>query len=400
MLARSEICRASKTTCFAIDQRVDQAQAAIQKESTGIQFHRPMALWSLSDAASTKRFACNCRGSTTTISTFDILIGSSGFRSGSVLCDLAAVPNLACQLPQSQIASLPSTSIRRDAQMELQHSVTTPTNLSPFLATIGPHERLESIRVIDRDSADLGQIAALLDVQPVERPVTDPESAAKELFADNESPALRPGDDYACATDEQLIAAAKIFDGRAFEELSNRHIKSIRKAAYRIVRNPEDAEDVVQDSLLKAYCSLPEFKESCRFSTWIIQIAVNTALMLLRRKKVRSEASLVRSDLTDKMGWTWDVPDPSPSTEQRVATQETRKLLLLAVKRLPPISRNVLEQFHLQERSMREAADTLGISVASAKSRLFRARRLLRSRLERKRFPFLTTVSGRVVNCC
>lgn len=268
--------------------------------------------------------------------------------------------------------------------MAVQHSATAPTNHSPFFGTTGPRERLKSTAVTHRDCSDLGQTVALLNVEPAERTVADPESAAKEPFANNESSALRSGDDYACATDEQLMAAAKTFDGRAFEELSGRYMTSIRKVVYRIVRNREDAEDVVQDSLLKAYCSLPEFRESCRFSTWITKIAMNSALMLLRKRKSRSEVSLVQSCETDQIGRTWDVPDPSPSTERKYARQEKLEFMSRSIKRLPPIYRSVLEQFHLEEKSMREAADTLGISVASAKSRLFRARRALRSMLEQQ----------------
>jgi RNA polymerase sigma-70 factor (ECF subfamily) len=269
--------------------------------------------------------------------------------------------------------------------MELQHSVTASTNLSPFLGTTGPREQLKSTAVTSLDCSDLGQTVALLNVQqPAERTVADSESAAKELFADNESSALRSGDDYAYATDEQLMTAAKSFDGRAFEELSGRYMTSIRKAVCRIVRNREDAEDVMQDSLLKAYCCLYQLKESYRFSTWIKKIAINSALMLLRKRKSRSEVSLVQSCEADQIGQTWDIPDPSPSTERKYARQEKLEFMSRSIKRLRPLDRSVLEQFHLEEKSMREIADTLGISVGSAKLRLFRARRALRSRLERQ----------------
>lgn len=233
------------------------------------------------------------------------------------------------------------------------------------------------------DCADLRQWPASPNaVQHAEQAAAAPESVAKQLSIDNEFTAPRAANDYSRATDDVLVAAAKSFDGRAFEELSSRHVTSIRRTVYRIVRNLEDTEDVMQDSLLKAYCSLPEFKASCKFSTWITTIAINSALMLLRKRKARPETSLIRSDAADQTGW--DIADPSSSIERRLAAQEVRALLSRAVETLPASYRNVLEQFHLREKSVREAADTLGISIATAKSRLFRARRTLRSKLKRK----------------
>jgi RNA polymerase sigma-70 factor, ECF subfamily len=239
--------------------------------------------------------------------------------------------------------------------MELQHSVTASTSFPPLLGTTPPRERLKSTAEALRDSPDLRQRSA----------------------------------DYSWATDDVLIAAAKSSDGRAFEELSGRHVRSIRRTVYRIVRNHEDTEDVLQDSLLRAYCNLPEFKASCKFSTWITKIAINSALMLLRKRKARAEASLIRSDAADQTGQMWDIADPSTNIERGLAKQEARNLLSRAIEGLPPIYRSVLEQYHLQEKSMREAADTLGISIPTAKARLFRARRTLRSRLKAKKISVL-----------
>ena len=274
--------------------------------------------------------------------------------------------------------------------MELQHSVNTSTNLPPCLGTPGPRERLKSTAVGLPDSSDLRQRPAPLNTaQPAEQAVFGPESAAKQPYSAKEFAAPRTVNDYSCATDEVLIDAAKASDGRAFEELSGRHVRLIRKTVYRIVRNLEDTEDVMQDSLLKAYCGLPEFKASCKFSTWITRIAINSALMLLRKRKARPEASLIRSDAADQTGQTWDIADSSTNIELGLATQEARNLLSHAIEGLPPIYRSVLEQFHLQEKSMREAADTLGISIPCAKARLLRARRTLRSRLKAKKISVL-----------
>ena len=269
--------------------------------------------------------------------------------------------------------------------MELQTSVNTSTNLPPLSGVPGPRERLKSIAVIPQDCAELRQWPASPHAaQHAEQAAAASESAAKQPSIDNEFAAPRAANDYSCATDDVLVAAAKSSDGRAFEELSSRHVNSIRGTVYRIVRNLEDTEDVMQDSLLKAYCNLPEFKASCKFSTWVTKIAINSALMLLRKRKARPEASLIRSDAADQTGKIWDIADPSSSIERRLAAQEARALLFRTVETLPASYRSVLEQFHIREKSMRETADTLGISIPTAKSRLFRARRILRSKLTRK----------------
>lgn len=258
--------------------------------------------------------------------------------------------------------------------MELQGLMSPSKNFPPLLPIGGDCER-----------ADLEKGAALLNIigQPQGQLFGD--QAIAQFALNDRSSVSQSKIDYARASDEHLVAAAKSSDGLAFEELSGRYTNSIRSVVSRIVDNREDMEDVVQDSLLKAYCHISKFRESCSFSTWITKIAINTARMLLRKRKARLEASLVHSGDTDHEEKICDFADPSPSTEQRYSRQKTLEFMLCAVDRLPATYRSVVEQYHAQEKSMREVADTLGISVASAKSRLFRARRILRSRLQRQR---------------
>jgi RNA polymerase sigma-70 factor (ECF subfamily) len=240
--------------------------------------------------------------------------------------------------------------------MELQPSVITSASVAGLLRADFTPRLSTGTSNTSHEPSDLGQ-----------RPV--PNSNAGQLI-------------YASASDEQLIYAAKSSDGRAYDELSSRYLVSVRNSVYRIVRNREDTDDVVQDALLKAYCRLSKFRESCRFSTWITRIAINTALMLLRKRQSHPEVSIDQRVGTDRTAEVWDVPSYSLSCERIYARQEAIEVMSRAVNRLPSTYRSVLDLFHLQEQSMREAADSLGISVASAKSRLFRARRILRSRLE------------------
>ena len=269
--------------------------------------------------------------------------------------------------------------------MELQPLPTSPTNLLPLLRPPSRFGRVDSTPDNHLDSPDGTTTAALIgNVGQPGRASADRGSADKQASLDEDFSAPKLRGDYARASDDQLLAAAKSEDGRAFEELSGRYIRAMRKRVYSIVRNPEDAEDVVQDSLLKAYRHLQEFRESCEFSTWITRIATNTALMVLRKRRSRPEVSLYQASQTDQTWTIDDFPDPSPSAERAYARREMLDFVKRAVNRLPPLYRCVLEQYHGQEKSMRDAAASLGITVETAKSRLFRARRTLRSRLERQ----------------
>lgn len=192
---------------------------------------------------------------------------------------------------------------------------------------------------------------------------------------------LNCGDD----SEGQLLEAAKSGDGRAFVELSGRYTASVRKRVFSILRNHEDTEDVLQEALFKAYTHLGQFRGSCKFSTWLNRIAINSALMQLRKRKSHSEVSLHQGGDDDQNSETWEFPDPSPNAEEVYAKRQAIDRLSYAVERLPSRYRSIVDQYHRQERTLQEAADTLGITISAAKSRLLRARLTVRSALERNR---------------
>jgi RNA polymerase sigma-70 factor (ECF subfamily) len=193
--------------------------------------------------------------------------------------------------------------------------------------------------------------------------------------------------DYKQASVDQLLAAARASDERAFVELSGRFHNSIRNRVFRILRNREDTEDVLQDALLKAYQHLGEFKGSCKFSTWLTKIAINSALMALRKRKSRSEVPIDQRDSEECTWETLEFPDPYPNPEQVYTNNQVLESVTRAISHLPPTYRNVLELYHRHEQSLRQCADAVGISVAAAKSRLLRARLTVRSTLEKSRVP-------------
>jgi RNA polymerase sigma-70 factor (ECF subfamily) len=93
-------------------------------------------------------------------------------------------------------------------------------------------------------------------------------------------------------TDEVLVAAAKLGDHHSFAELWTRHSKTAFNMAYRITGNRDDAEDAIQDAWMKAYTHLNTFDGRAKFSTWLTRIAINSALMILRRKRSHPESSM------------------------------------------------------------------------------------------------------------
>jgi RNA polymerase sigma-70 factor (ECF subfamily) len=201
-------------------------------------------------------------------------------------------------------------------------------------------------------------------------------------------PTSRPIDistflDYREASDEELLAAAKSSDECAFAELCGRYRKSLHNIASRIVRHREDAEDVVQDTLFKAYFHLDYFRGTSRFSSWLTRIAINTALMLLRRRRSRPEVPCDQRGIEDQKWEIREIPDPSPNPEQIYEGRQARDILSQSISRLPPAYYGVLMQFDGYEDSMERIADTFEITVAATKSRLRRARLSIRSTLEK-----------------
>jgi RNA polymerase sigma-70 factor (ECF subfamily) len=178
------------------------------------------------------------------------------------------------------------------------------------------------------------------------------------------------------ATDEVLVAAAKLGDHSAFTELWTRHSNTAFKMAYRIMRNRDDAEDVIQDAWMKAYVHLNTFDGRAKFSTWLTRITINSALMALRRQRAHPETSMEIED-----GETWrhgEITDQTKDVEELYASHERAERLRRAICRLQPTLRNVVEIHQLSDRSVKEVAELAGLSVAATKSRLLRARIVLR----------------------
>jgi RNA polymerase sigma-70 factor, ECF subfamily len=182
--------------------------------------------------------------------------------------------------------------------------------------------------------------------------------------------------------DAVVVAAAKTGDGSAFELLVRRNKEKIFSLAQRLTRNREDAEDVVQQSFQKAFIHLNRFEGESLFSTWLTRIAINEALMLLRRKRGSREVP-IESNMEGETALPLDFPDSGPNPEDRCLQREQERMLCAAVNELKPGLRKAIELREFGELSTRETAQVMGLSVAAVKARLFHGRRGLRERLKR-----------------
>ena len=184
-------------------------------------------------------------------------------------------------------------------------------------------------------------------------------------------------------SDDELITAAQRGDQMAFVELCSRHSAVTKKVIFRIVRNHEDAEDALQDTLLRAYTHLTSFRRSCKFSSWLTTIGVNSALMIMRKRKVRGD-SYMNTASQDLGALEQQEPvDRSLGPEGIYLKQQAILLVRRAVGKLHPTLRSVINLYYGSECSLEEAAKAHDISLAAAKSRLLRGRVRLRSSLAR-----------------
>jgi len=202
-----------------------------------------------------------------------------------------------------------------------------------------------------------------------------------------------PACGQAGSTDASLIAAAKCGNATAFEELVRRYQRRLHRVAQRITHNREDAEDAVQDSLLKAFVHLTEFRGGSAFSTWLTRIVINEALMNLRRnRRKNNEVSLGEPRGGEDAFLHPEIADFGPSPEENYSWRELQQVLISVIEGIQPTSRTVFQLRHLQQLSTNATATFMGLPVSTVKARLHRARLELREVLEKH---FRTDTEGR-----
>ena len=172
-----------------------------------------------------------------------------------------------------------------------------------------------------------------------------------------------------------LLVVAKRGEAAAFDLLYRTYAERVLRTVRRITRNQEDAEDAVQEAFLSAFRHIRKFDGRSAFSTWLTRIGINSALMMLRKKRNSREVMPANHSEGESP---WEATDSAPDPEKQYAEQERLELVRDAIAGLRPSIRHALEIHTLQGRSVEEMASEIGISVCAAKARLFHARQALR----------------------
>jgi RNA polymerase sigma factor (sigma-70 family) len=188
--------------------------------------------------------------------------------------------------------------------------------------------------------------------------------------------------------DDLLVEMAQTGEEWAFVELCSRYSKRVFNTIYGVTKNREDAEDALQDSMMRAFLHLKQFDGRSSFATWFTRIGINSALMILRKKRIRLETSMEAT--AEGETWrTWQIVDHSANPEEHYMGSERSSHLRRAICRLPNALRSVVERGQMEGHSMKQIADTMGISIPATKSRLARAKAALRKSMltEQRELP-------------
>jgi RNA polymerase sigma-70 factor (ECF subfamily) len=182
--------------------------------------------------------------------------------------------------------------------------------------------------------------------------------------------------------DSDLVLAAQNGNDEAFSELFLRHRLNLVKAATSILKNPDDAEEEVQNSFWKAYKNIDRFQGDSQFSTWANRIVINQCLMRLRSQRRRPTFSIDDVRVGEDRG-TLELPDTRATPESELGRDQVVRMVRDEIQRIPPVLRDVLVMKDIEQRPTAEVAEQMSLTVAAVKSRLLRARRMLRQRIER-----------------
>jgi RNA polymerase sigma-70 factor (ECF subfamily) len=182
-------------------------------------------------------------------------------------------------------------------------------------------------------------------------------------------------------TDLAAVSRARGGDPDAFRTLVERNSRAIFRVAYRMTGNEHDADDVVQETFLRAYRQIDRFEERANFGTWLHRIAVNCSLDLLR-SRVRHDKHRVHNKDDEEGGMTREYESSDPQPDRLLLSAEMKQHVLVALERLSGNERTAFMLRHFEGMPVEEIGRTLGIQVSAAKHTIFRAVRKLRESLE------------------
>lgn len=183
-------------------------------------------------------------------------------------------------------------------------------------------------------------------------------------------------------TDSVAVAQARAGDSGAFRVLVERHSRNLFRLAYRMTGHQEDAEDVVQETFLRAYRQLSKFDERASFGTWLYRIAANCSLDLIRLRKRRGEhqqEAPVEEGAPDPIQ---SLPDAAPTPDRLAMSGEVERKVASVLEGLSPMERTAFVLRHYEGMCIEDIGRTLGVQPNAAKHSIFRAVQKLRRALE------------------
>jgi RNA polymerase sigma-70 factor, ECF subfamily len=190
-------------------------------------------------------------------------------------------------------------------------------------------------------------------------------------------PAVVADKELAAQHELELVTAARAGSSTAFEKLQRIYSRRLYQRIFSMTRNREDAEDALQDTFLRAWMALSSFEGRSQFGSWLTKIAINSALMTLRKRRIRSEIFFGTPAEGDEHAYAFDVCDTASTPEQVYEQREKYNYAMTAMKRLHPRLRVPLTLWMKQDCSTKEVARTLDLPITTVKARLQRARKRL-----------------------
>jgi RNA polymerase sigma-70 factor (ECF subfamily) len=182
-------------------------------------------------------------------------------------------------------------------------------------------------------------------------------------------------------SDWDIIQRCKQGDEKAWDALIARYEKSVYKFAYSLSRNYDDAADIAGQVFVRLYENIHTFRNDSHFTSWLFCIVRNVYVDTCIRAPHRSHLSLDDGMEFEGERLAREIVDPSPTPEERSVEQERQELLSKAIRHLPEYQRRMMVMYHSENRSYEEIATITGLSLGTVKSRLSRARHMLRERL-------------------